>query len=123
MLLILLILNICRSTTSLADEVFREAKARFETDLTKDERKINLVRSSNSIENVRAALVDAHSRYEAVRKDSKAKKWLVKLAERIHFYGGVLDVFAQHHPEYVALAWGSIKFLLTVIPILNVAGL
>ncbi|KAH7125898.1 hypothetical protein EDB81DRAFT_201955 [Dactylonectria macrodidyma] len=28
------------------------------------------------------------------------------------FYGQILDVIAQHHPEYVSLAWGTIKFLL-----------
>ena len=72
------------------------------------------------MKDVQNVLVDAKAKYDSVRRDSKAQKWLVKLAERVHFYGSVLDVFAQHHPEYVALAWGSIKFLLTVIGIYTV---
>ena len=30
------------------------------------------------------------------------------------YYGNIFDVFAQHHPEYVALAWGAMKFLFVV---------
>jgi len=30
------------------------------------------------------------------------------------YYGNIFDVLAQHHPEYVALAWGAMKFLLVV---------
>lgn len=30
------------------------------------------------------------------------------------YYGGVLDALSQHHPEYVALAWGAVKFVLMV---------
>jgi hypothetical protein len=30
------------------------------------------------------------------------------------FYSQVLDALAQHHPEYVALVWGTLKFLLVV---------
>lgn len=26
----------------------------------------------------------------------------------------IFDVFAQHHPEYVSLAWGTMKFLFIV---------
>ncbi|KAF4451241.1 hypothetical protein FALBO_16362 [Fusarium albosuccineum] len=28
------------------------------------------------------------------------------------FYGQILDVLVQHHPEYVSLVWGAFKFLL-----------
>jgi hypothetical protein len=30
------------------------------------------------------------------------------------YYGPVFDMLSQHHPEYVALAWGSVKFVLMV---------
>lgn len=53
-------------------------------------------------------------KYQSQRRESKVRRWLEKLSQRIHFYGAVLDVFAQHHPEYVALVWGSIKFLIIV---------
>lgn len=52
--------------------------------------------------------------YHTQRKASKARKWLERLSLRIHFYSTILDVFAQHHPEYVALVWGSVKFLIIV---------
>jgi hypothetical protein len=30
------------------------------------------------------------------------------------YYGKVFDTLAQHHPEYVALAWGAVKLVLMV---------
>ena len=44
----------------------------------------------------------------------KARKWLVALSERITCYGQIFDVLVQHHPEYVALAWGAFKFVFVV---------
>ncbi|KAH7311323.1 hypothetical protein B0I35DRAFT_437900 [Stachybotrys elegans] len=44
---------------------------------------------------------------------SKAVQWLRKAAEKIDYYSNVLDVLVQHHPEYVALVWGAMKFLFT----------
>ncbi|KAG9190518.1 hypothetical protein G6011_08606 [Alternaria panax] len=29
------------------------------------------------------------------------------------YYGKIMDTLAQHHPEYVALVWGAMKFVLT----------
>jgi hypothetical protein len=63
---------------------------------------------------VQVVVGNAKDKYDSDRKDSKARRWLDSLSQRIHFYSGILDVIAQHHPEYVALAWGSIKFLLVV---------
>lgn len=68
-----------------------------------------------SLEDVQNILLVAKAKYDIGKKDSKGRMWIVKLTERVHFYGSILDVFAQHHPEYVALAWGSIKFLLVVV--------
>lgn len=50
------------------------------------------------------------------QNDSKstAKSWLYKFSRRIHYYSQVLDVMVQHHPEYVSLAWGTMKFLFIV---------
>jgi len=30
------------------------------------------------------------------------------------YYGKIMDTLAQHHPEYVALVWGAMKFVLIV---------
>ncbi|KAF4829591.1 hypothetical protein CGCTS75_v006444 [Colletotrichum tropicale] len=38
--------------------------------------------------------------------------WLQVFSSRVVYYGQVLDTLAQHHPEYVGLVWGIIKFVL-----------
>jgi hypothetical protein len=30
------------------------------------------------------------------------------------YYSVIMDTLSQHHPEYVSLAWGAIKFLFIV---------
>ena len=42
-------------------------------------------------------------------------KWVTKLAERVMHYSKVMDVLAQYHPEYTALAWGAMKIILMVV--------
>ncbi|OMP81791.1 hypothetical protein BK809_0006099 [Diplodia seriata] len=39
-------------------------------------------------------------------------KWLHDVSKYTLHYTQVFDALAQHHPEYVSLAWGSIKFVL-----------
>ncbi|KAG9672487.1 hypothetical protein KCU99_g602, partial [Aureobasidium melanogenum] len=59
--------------------------------------------------------VVGQARAKAIPVDSRWSKISGKLDEissRIVYYGGVLDTLAQHHPEYVSLAWGAIKFVL-----------
>ena len=46
--------------------------------------------------------------------NQKVGKWLSKLSTRVNFYGNIMDVLVQHHPEYVALAWGGMKCLFVV---------
>jgi hypothetical protein len=50
--------------------------------------------------------------YEARSQQSKARKWLTKFSERVMQYGKVMDTFANYDPQYCALAWGTMKFLL-----------
>lgn len=42
------------------------------------------------------------------------RRCIEQVSERVHHYGNVLDVFVQHHPEYVSLAWGTMKLLVGV---------
>lgn len=44
----------------------------------------------------------------------KARLWLVGLSEKLMYYGNIFDVMAQHHPEYVSLAWGTFKLVFIV---------
>jgi hypothetical protein len=61
---------------------------------------------------VKAVIDQAKMKYDTSTKDTKARRWLLKFSARIMYYGQVLDMLAQQ--EYAALAWGSIKFVLTV---------
>jgi hypothetical protein len=57
----------------------------------------------------------AKKKYHDASKDhSGTRAWLEKFSGRVMYYGKVFDALAQHHPEYVALAWGAVKFVLMV---------
>ena len=45
---------------------------------------------------------------------AKIQRWLTGLSQKLLYYGNIFDVMAQHHPEYVALAWGTFKLLFVV---------
>ena len=59
-------------------------------------------------------VLEAKSHYNITRHNKSLSKWLSKLSSRVQFYGNIMDVLVQHHPEYVALAWGAMKFLFVV---------
>jgi hypothetical protein len=68
-----------------------------------------------SIADVENTVVKARREYEAKgQKRQTVLIWLNKLSLGIRYYSQALDMLAQHHPEYVALAWGAVKFVLTV---------
>ncbi|KAI4162118.1 MAG: hypothetical protein LQ342_004288 [Letrouitia transgressa] len=46
---------------------------------------------------------------------AKTRLWLTGLSEKLVHYGNIFDVMVQHHPEYVALAWGTFKLLFVAI--------
>lgn len=98
----------------LLDAAYNDAVSKFTTKITRDKEKIDFVKAKSCLRDVQDAVTQSLESYEAGQKYSTAKKWLQKVSLRIHIYGNVLDVMAQHHPEYVSLAWGAIKFLLTV---------
>jgi hypothetical protein len=74
----------------------------------------------------RTSIVDVENTVERAKREYEAKgqkrravmNWLNKLSLGIRYYSQALDMLAQHHPEYVALAWGAVKFVLTVRRIL-----
>jgi hypothetical protein len=97
-------------------EAFDEAVVLFGTALPKDNRKSQWLSNSeaNSLEDVLDCIRDAQAEYESRRGRSKLRECLSSLAERVHHYGNIMDVLVQHHPEYVALAWGAMKVLFVV---------
>ena len=61
-----------------------------------------------------AAVENAQTRYNAGHKKRRVSTWLRKLSSRVHYYGTLMDVLVQQHPEYVALVWGAMKLLFVV---------
>lgn len=68
------------------------------------------------MEDVQSTVADAKARYDTGRQNNNVRMWLSKLSTRIGYYGNVMDVLVQHHPQYAALAWGAMKFLFVVRP-------
>ena len=95
-------------------KVFLEAKRTFEVN-TRQAGKPGQTpfEGKTSMLDVQLELLKALKRYEST-SESKARRWLVALSERIAFYGQVFDVLVQHHPEYVSLAWGTFKLTFQV---------
>ncbi|KAF5532526.1 hypothetical protein FMEXI_12326 [Fusarium mexicanum] len=95
----------------IAQEAFKSVKKHFEqsNSLSSDEKA--LLGKKSSLQDVEKAVSDAFAKYEAKSEASKTRKWLLKASESICHYGQVLDVFVQHHPEYVSLAWGLMKVM------------
>jgi hypothetical protein len=98
----------------LLEDAFGEAKLKFSSTLSQDQQKIAFVNSKNNLEEVQAVVAKSMEKYESGKTGSKPRKWLESFSLRVKFYGDILDVFVQHHPEYVSLVWGAIKFLFTV---------
>lgn len=105
------------------EAAFQEAVEGFSTHLSRDKRKIDFVNERTTMRDMQDAVTKSMSKYEASQKDSQVKFWLRSFSERILFYGDILDVFVQHHPEYVSLAWGAMKFLFTVSTLRDHLGL
>ncbi|KAI3393999.1 hypothetical protein diail_3315 [Diaporthe ilicicola] len=89
----------------------REASAQFRGHAVHNEQMTHGIKSYNNVEDVKSAVKDCTARYEALKPDSKALKWLRQLSEKVIFYEGVVDVIIQQHPESVSLIWGGMKFL------------
>lgn len=66
------------------------------------------------MQDVKAAADDAQKAYEARSRKSKARQYLAAFSSRVMYYGVIMDTLSQHHPEYVSLAWGAVKFLFVV---------
>lgn len=69
-----------------------------------------------SLEGVKAAVDDAQKVYESRGRKSKIRQYLGAFSSRVMYYGAVMDTLSQHHPEFVSLAWGAVKFLFVVRP-------
>jgi hypothetical protein len=71
-------------------------------------------RNSATIHDVERAVFAAKEKYDHRSPQSKTRKWLTSCSKRVMYYGVIMDTLSQHHPEYVSLAWGALKFLFIV---------
>ena len=69
---------------------------------------------ATSLQHVLDAIAVAQKRYENKHTKTKIRRGITELSKRICFYGNVMDVLVQHHPGYVALAWGIMRLVVGV---------
>ncbi|KAH0044110.1 hypothetical protein KCU78_g480, partial [Aureobasidium melanogenum] len=99
------------SPADVAQAAYDEALRNFKQELGNNGN-LDWLNGQTTMEGVRSVV---QARAKAISADSRWFKVSAKLNEissRIVYYGGVLDALSQHHPEYVSLAWGAIKFVL-----------
>lgn len=97
-----------------AKEAYERAVKLFGTQLTKDEEKRKWLLDKHSIEDVQNAVLQAKTTYELKPRRVKLRQHLAKLSSRLMYYSSIMDMLAQHHPEYTSLAWGAMKLVLVV---------
>lgn len=73
--------------------------------------------NSTSIADIQSSILQAQKRYKDATRFKVIRERLRKASEIMLHYGTALDVLAQHHPEYVSLAWGTVKFIFIVCSI------
>ena len=97
-----------------AQQAFQEGLNRFSSDLTSDRKKVELSEGFSRIQEIQYLAQKSFAKYSDEKRFPKAKKWIQRFTAKISHYGNIMDVLVQHHPEYVALAWGAMKLLLVV---------
>ncbi|KAF5021261.1 hypothetical protein F66182_6659 [Fusarium sp. NRRL 66182] len=100
-----------KNKSDIADEAYNSVRKHLEQSSALSSEEKIMLKQSSTLEDVTNTVTDAFSKYEAKAEASKTRTWFQKVSESICHYGKVLDVFVQHHPEYVSLAWGLMKLL------------
>lgn len=100
-----------------AKEAFHEALEIFKETLTKDPEKRRLADeflTTSTLGDVLNIVLDAKKRYNGAASPSRVREGLNAFSQRLLYYGNIMDVLVQHHPEYVSFAWGAMKFMFGV---------
>lgn len=119
--------------TDPAKDAYDSAVDILRKELTADEYQEIQNIGHNSLKDVQVAVGAALEGYQKRTKGQKVRAWLASCSSRVMYYGGlrpevsvpflvfrtdcavaIFDTFSQHHPEYVSLAWGTLKFLFVV---------
>ncbi|PNP47071.1 hypothetical protein THARTR1_10576 [Trichoderma harzianum] len=98
-------------------DVFREALAEFSSEFSKDGNQQQWIIDSNygNFESVLGSVQEAQTYYEERKGDSKLRKALVRLSEKLYNYSSIMEVLVAQQPEYSTLAYGAMKFLLLAV--------
>ncbi|KAI0902782.1 hypothetical protein F4823DRAFT_378868 [Ustulina deusta] len=97
-----------------AQIAFTDALEIFKKRLTNDPAKKTLAShlfANSTLGDVLNTVLAAKRRSESASGESKLRKGLVVFSQRLLYYGNIMDVLVQHHPEYVSLVWGAMKFI------------
>ncbi|TVY33898.1 hypothetical protein LSUB1_G007503, partial [Lachnellula subtilissima] len=102
-----------------ARQAFDAALAIFKSELSKDKAKLQWIEDSKlgNLQEVLAAVNRERTQYELRKGYSATSQCLCRLSERLLYYGNIMDVLIQQHPEYVSLVWGAMRFL--VVGVVN----
>ncbi|OQV09703.1 hypothetical protein CLAIMM_13795 [Cladophialophora immunda] len=95
----------------IAREAYEDTVKYFEEEFTRDGKKPDWIRAQTSLGDVLDTVRKAQELYTATHKATATRRYVAALSTRVQNFGNVLDVLAQHHPEYVSLAWGAMRFL------------
>ncbi|KAF9870939.1 hypothetical protein CkaCkLH20_11611 [Colletotrichum karsti] len=98
-------------------EAFCDARAYLEEKFRDKPKELAWLNSatSTSLEDILSTTRAAEAKHRGdSRSSSPFMSGLNGLSKRIRFYGQVFDTLSQHHPEYVSLVWGMMKFILMV---------
>ncbi|KAH8590413.1 hypothetical protein B0O99DRAFT_691622 [Bisporella sp. PMI_857] len=104
----------------IAHEAYLDAIHYLQKELRYKDTIKQLVEGKTTIQDIQSIVEKAKHKYES-SEETNARRWLRTFSTRVMYYGPVFDMLSQHHPEYVALAWGSVKFVL--MGIINHANL
>jgi hypothetical protein len=96
-----------------ARQAFEDAVQSFRADVSEEEC-TKWLNSPTTIFDVEQAVQTAKMKYEKKAPKSRARRWLAICSSRLMHYSVIMDTLSQHHPEYVSLAWGALKFLFIV---------
>ncbi|KAI1739150.1 hypothetical protein F4680DRAFT_466671 [Xylaria scruposa] len=98
----------------IASEAFQDAIRYLEKEFAGNAAALSWLKTveSTSLDDLLETTRYVEGKYHESRNRQGLTGWLRGLSTRVMYYGQVLDTLAQHHPEYVSLVWGVIKFVL-----------
>ncbi|KAI1500276.1 hypothetical protein F5X99DRAFT_387047 [Biscogniauxia marginata] len=96
----------------IAKEAYEDAVQYLKREFTGNPKTLVWINAQISLTEVLVEVETAERMYRTRRDGQVVIPCLRRLSSSIMLYSQVFDVLAQHHSEYVSLAWGALKFIL-----------